>query len=228
MGEFAGEREVAVLVSGGLDSAVLAVDLLGEFARVHPIYVRFGLRWEDAEVAALRLFLSAVSATHTGLGGLTVLDEPVAQVYGEHWSVPGARGIPGADTPDEAVYLPGRNVMLATKAAVWCRLRDVEDLAFGILRGNPFPDSTPEFFAALASVLNVAMAGRLSILRPYERLSKADVMGRGEGLPLHLTLSCLSPVAGKHCGACNKCAERQRAFAQSGIADRTPYVFTSA
>lgn len=213
----------AVLVSGGIDSAILAVDLLASFAAVHPIYVRFGLRWEETELACLRRYLDAVREDRPGLRPLTVLDEPVGAVYGPHWSTRGPSDVPGYDSPDEAVYLPGRNVLLAAKAAVWCRLRDVEHLAFGVLRGNPFPDSTPAFFDELAAVLNRAMSGRLAILRPYETLSKVEVLRRGDRLPLHLTLSCLDPVDGAHCGDCNKCAERRNAFARAGLVDRTVY-----
>lgn len=213
-------NDVAVLVSGGIDSAILCVDLLGAFGRVFPLYVRFGLRWEAVELACLRRFLGAVR--RPGLMPPHVLDEPIADVYGEHWSTIGA-GIPGAETPDESVYLPGRNLLLGTKAAVWCRLRGIDTLAFGCLRGNPFPDSTPEFYDAFASVANRAMDGRLRIIRPFERLDKAGVLRRGAGLPLHLTFSCLDPVAGRHCGACNKCAERQKGFRALGWPDRTPY-----
>jgi 7-cyano-7-deazaguanine synthase len=110
--------DVAVLVSGGLDSAVLAVDLLGAFARVFPIYVRFGLRWEAVELAHLGAFLKEAGRDRPGLMPLTVLDEPIAQVYGDHWSNEGRPGVPDAMTRDEAVYLPGRNVLLAAKAAV--------------------------------------------------------------------------------------------------------------
>ena len=216
-------REAAVLVSGGADSAVLCVDLLGGFERVHPVYVRFGLRWEDVELAGLRAFLEEVGGERPGLAPLTLLDEPVAQVYGDHWSTAGAADVPGPETADDAVYLPGRNVLLAAKAAVWCRLRGVETLAFGTLRGNPFPDGTPEFFADLGAVLNRAMDGRLRIIRPYERSTKAEVLRRGRDLPLQLTFSCLDPVDGRHCGACNKCAERRRAFDEAEIPDRTRY-----
>jgi 7-cyano-7-deazaguanine synthase len=210
------EGDAAVLVSGGVDSAVLCVDLLGEYERVRPIYVRFGLRWESVEETWLRRFLQAVSTTNAGISPLTVLDEPIAQVYGEHWSNAGGSGVPGAETDDDAVYLPGRNVLLAAKAAVWCRLRGVETLAFGILKGNPFPDSTPEFFDGLETTLNLAMSGRLRLVRPYAGLSKAEVLDRGKGLPLELTFSCLNPVGERHCGACNKCAERKSAFDQAG------------
>jgi 7-cyano-7-deazaguanine synthase len=217
------EGDAAVLVSGGVDSAVLCVEMLGEFQSVHPIYVRFGLRWESVEENWLRRFLDSVSKARPGLRPLTVLDEPIAQVYGEHWSNAGRSGVPGAETDDDAVYLPGRNILLAAKAAVWCRLRDVETLAFGILKGNPFPDSTPEFFHGLEATLNVAMSGRLRIVRPYAGLSKAEVLKCGAELPLHLTFSCLNPVDERHCGACNKCAERSAAFSRTGRADRTEY-----
>jgi 7-cyano-7-deazaguanine synthase len=212
-------RDVAVLVSGGIDSAILCVELLGSYRRAFPLYVRCGLRWEEVELACLRRFLAAVE--RPGLAALHVLDEPVADVYGDHWSTAGP--VPAAGTPDEAVYLPGRNVLLAAKAAVWCSLRGVGVLAFGCLRGNPFPDSTPEFFRDLEAALSRALGSRLEIARPFGRLSKAEVLRLGARLPLHETFSCLSPVGGLHCGACNKCAERREGFRAIGLIDRTAY-----
>ena len=100
-------------------------------------------RWEDAELSALRQFLDAVK--RDGLKSLVVLDEPIADVYGTHWSTRGA-SVPGSETPDEAVYLPGRNLLLTVKAAVWCRLREIENLALGSLGSNPFPTARPTSF----------------------------------------------------------------------------------
>jgi 7-cyano-7-deazaguanine synthase len=211
---------VAVLISGGLDSAVLGVELLQEHARVIPIYIRGGLLWEPVELAAVRAFLAAVHAP--GLEGLVVLDEPVRDVYGRHWST-GGEDVPGAETADDAVYLPGRNLLLATKAAIWCRLRQIDELALGCLGSNPFPDSTPEFFTNLESVLSRALCGAPRLSRPFAALSKRDVVVRGRALPLHLTFSCIRPVDGVHCGSCNKCAERRRGFRDAGVADRTRY-----
>ncbi|MGO9599740.1 MAG: 7-cyano-7-deazaguanine synthase [Isosphaeraceae bacterium] len=215
-----GKPSVAVLTSGGLDSAVLTVDLTREFSRVFPIYVRCGLLWEETELAAARAFLSAAEAP--GLAPLTVLDEPIGDVYGAHWSTSGD-GVPGAESPDEAVYLPGRNVLLTVKTAVWCRLRKIDFLALGSLGSNPFPDSTPEFFADLESVLARALNGAPGLIRPFGHLSKREVVVRGANLPLHLTFSCILPTQGKHCGTCNKCAERQKGFRLAGVPDRTEY-----
>jgi 7-cyano-7-deazaguanine synthase len=213
--------EVAVLSSGGIDSAVLCVDLLRRFDRVDPIYVRFGLRWEPAELASLRTFLRRVD--RPGLSPLTVIDEPVAGIYEDHWSL-GKVAVPGYDSADEEVYLPGRTLLLVAKASIWCRVRGIETLALGVLASNPFPDSTPEFYRALEFVLNAGFEGRIRLIRPFEGASKTDVLRLGSGLPLGLTLSCLSPVGGRHCGDCNKCAERRRAFRTAGIEDSTAYV----
>jgi 7-cyano-7-deazaguanine synthase len=214
----------AVLLSGGLDSAILCVELLREFARVVPLYIRSGLRWEAAELAALNRFLDQVGAD--GLDGLIVLDEPIAEVYGAHWSTHG-RAVPGSETADEAVYLPGRNLLLTVKAAVWCRLRGIHTLALGSLGSNPFPDSTPDFFRKLEELLNQAMDGALRLIRPFERCHKAEVLARGSDLPLHLTFSCINPIDGLHCGVCNKCAERKKGFRDAGLTDRTSYVLES-
>ncbi len=210
----------AVLVSGGLDSAILCVDLLREFPRIVPIYIRSGLRWEEAEIIALRRFLAEVGEPR--IDHPILLDEPIADVYGPHWSTIG-EGIPGSETADEAVYLPGRNLLLTIKASVWCRLRGVPTLALGSLGSNPFPDSTPEFFGGLQDLLNQAMGGGLRLIRPFAALHKADVLARGRHLPLHLTFSCIDPQDGRHCGRCNKCAERKRGFREAGVSDRTTY-----
>jgi 7-cyano-7-deazaguanine synthase len=211
---------LAVLVSGGLDSAVLLGESLARHAAVHPLYVRSGLRWEAAESAHLRRFLDAVRGP--ALRPLTVLDLPVADLYGDHWSLTG-HGVPDADSPDEAVFLPGRNVLLLAKALLWCHLHGVPDLALGLLEANPFPDATPAFFAAYAGAVNRAVGGHVRVSRPYAGLGKAEVLRRGRHLPLGDTLSCLVPVAGRHCGRCNKCAERRRAFAAAGLPDPTRY-----
>ncbi|WP_165245449.1 7-cyano-7-deazaguanine synthase [Paludisphaera soli] len=213
-------RTAAVLMSGGIESAVLCATMLAEHRRVQPIYIRCGLRWEEVELASVRSFLAAIAAD--GLAPLVVLDEPIREVYGAHWSTDGPE-VPGAETPDEAVYLPGRNLLLTVKSAVWCRLREVPTLALGSLGSNPFPDSTDDFFRDLESVVGRALSRGPRLVRPFARLHKADVIRRGEGLPLHLTFSCIRPVAGMHCGRCNKCAERRKGFRDAHALDRTRY-----
>ena len=153
---------------------------------------------------------------------LVVLEQPVADVYGPHWSVTG-RAVPDADTPDEAVFLPGRNVLLLAKALLWCHLRGVPAVALGALDSNPFPDATPAFFRAFQDVVNRAVGGRVEVRLPFAGLHKTAVMHLGRDLPLAHTFSCIAPVDGGHCGRCNKCAERRRAFVDARMPDPTRY-----
>jgi 7-cyano-7-deazaguanine synthase len=211
---------LAVLVSGGLDSAVLLGTAGRHRAAVHPLYVRSGLAWEAAERDHLDRFLAALA--EPTLHRLVTLDMPVADLYGDHWSLTG-RGVPGVDSPDEAVYLPGRNVLLLSKALLWCHLHDVPMLALATLERNPFPDATPTFFDSFTAAVNRAVGGRVAVVAPFAGLSKAEVIRRGRDLPLRHTLSCLRPVGGRHCGRCNKCAERRAAFRDAAVDDPTEY-----
>src|ERR1700675_3924180 len=104
---------LAILISGGLDSAILLGDALRQHTVVHPLYVRSGLFWEAAELDHLRTYLTAIR--DPALHELTILEAPVLDLYGNHWSVTG-NDVPGAGSPDSAVFLPGRNLLLLSKA----------------------------------------------------------------------------------------------------------------
>jgi 7-cyano-7-deazaguanine synthase len=211
-----------VLLSGGLDSAVLAADEAQSWT-VHPVYVAEGLAWERAEQEILRQLLS-----QPPLAGRT---EPLARlefsmrdVYPPtHWAVTGMP--PAYDTPDEDVYLHGRNVSLIAKAAVYAATRQIGRIALAPLAGNPFPDATAEFLSTFGAALSIGLDAPIDIVAPFSTLHKEDVIRRGAvlGVPLALTLSCMNPVGTTHCGLCSKCRERRDAFTAAGVPDPTTY-----
>jgi 7-cyano-7-deazaguanine synthase len=212
----------AVLLSAGLDSAVLAAAEL-RTGRVHPIYVSAGLAWEREELRALDRLLS--EAPFAGrLTPLVRLVFTVEDLYpATHWAL---RGDPPAfDTPDEDVYLTGRNVMLLSKAAIYCAQQRIARIALGPLAGNPFPDATREFFATMARALSLGLAHEIDVATPFATMHKADVVRLGVelGVPMERTLSCMNPQDGLHCGQCSKCRERRDAFAEASVADLTRY-----
>src|SRR5688572_11983157 len=111
----------AVLLSGGLDSAVmLAEEATRDGADVQPIYVSVGLAWEAAERRAVARLLSS-DALASRVRPLVSLGVDMTDVYpAGHWAIEGRP--PGYHTPDEDVYLPGRNIVLLGKAAVFCAM----------------------------------------------------------------------------------------------------------
>lgn len=212
---------ICVLLSGGLDSAFLLRHSLQRHGRVFPLYVRCGLRWEASELYWLQRLLRAIP--HDRLASLRVIDAPLRSTYGAHWSLTGRR-LPGARSADHAVYLPGRNVLLLTHAAIVGARDGVHTFALGLLQGNPFGDASSTCLAHLARCLSLALGRPIRILTPLAHLDKAELIRRAAAqLPLQLTWSCLRPGPQRHCGRCNKCAERRQAFRNAGIPDPTSY-----
>ncbi len=209
------------LVSGGCVSAILLAWLARRYPAVHPVYVRFGLSWEPAELAHLRRFLRAARIPR--LKPLTVLSLPVADTYAGHWSVSG-RGVPGARSPDRKMYLPGRNLLLVSRGATLCAVRRAHVLALGTLQANPFRDASRKFLNQMGAAASLALRWRIKVITPFARKSKAQVLKLGKGLPLELTFSCVATRHIRHCGRCNKCAERKRSFRAAGFPDRTRYI----
>lgn len=210
---------LAVLLSGGLDSAVL----LAEEARrrpILPLYVRSELQWEAEELGHCREFLARID--RGVVYPLVVLHQPTRDLYRTHWST-GHGAVPDSQSSDDAVYLPGRNLLLLCKSMLYCHLNGVQEIALAPLAGNPFPDARPEFFESMAALVNRAVNGRLNVRLPYRHLKKAEVVKRGARIPLEWTFSCIQPEGGRHCGRCNKCHERREAFHHAGIADPTSY-----
>ena len=195
---------------------------------VQALYVVVGFAWEAEERGmAARLLGAAPFAGRTTPAVMLSFD--MRDVFPDtHWAV---RGTPPAfDTPDEDVFLDGRNVILTSKAAVFitrhARPRHTSArLLIGTLAGNPFPDATPQFLDAQGRALSYGLDLPMAVEAPFAALHKSDVIRRGVelGVPLELTLSCMQPHDGSHCGKCSKCRERRDAFREAGVRDPTLY-----
>jgi 7-cyano-7-deazaguanine synthase len=213
---------IAVLFSGGLDSAVLLAQA-ARTATVQPLYVSAGLAWESQErETADRLLASP--PFRTNVRPMSILHMDMRDVYPpSHWAIRGEA--PAFDTPDQDVYLEGRNIVLLSKASVFMARAKISRVLIGPLAGNPFPDASATFFDAMAGALSIGLAAPIIIEAPFAAMHKSDVIRLGEslGVPFELTLSCMQPSNGRHCGRCSKCRERRDAFVEARIDDPTSY-----
>lgn len=215
-----------VLLSGGLDSAVLAAHE-ATTATILPVYVSVGLAWEEAELLMVERVLAS-AALRGKTAPLARVSFTMRDVYSpSHWAI---RGVPPAyDTPDDEVYLDGRNLVLLTKAGVLAAKAGGHRIALGPLAGNPFPDARPAFFSAMATALSLGLDHVIEIATPFLNWDKQAVIARGVelGVPFELTLSCMNPIVTsglpQHCGLCSKCRERRDAFAAAGVSDPSAY-----
>ena len=211
---------VAVLASGGLDSAVLLALLARRAAGVEPLFVAGGHPWEVSELTALKRFIKVLADAR--IAAPVRLEFPVRATLNRYWGQAGYR--PAFHQGYEANYIPGRNIALLSAVAIHCFTRGIDTVALGICKGNPYPDAQPAFLRAFEGMVRRGMGFKLRVLTPFIACEKEDLVMAALDLPLRETLSCVNPKAGKHCGLdCNKCAERQKAFALAGITDPTVY-----
>ncbi len=212
-------NSVGVLLSGGLDSAALVGWFLDQSYDVYPIYISGGLRWEKSELKWARRFLKSVASP--SLKKLAVISLNLAGAYDSNWSRRGQ--IPGARSSDSAVFLPARNLLLVVTAFLHLYEKGVSQLSLATLSGNPFRDGRAEYFKSLGRILSDSFSRRLSILTPFRNLKKKDVVRLNRKWPIELSFSCINPHRVFHCGHCNKCAERRKAFKLAGVRDLTRY-----
>jgi 7-cyano-7-deazaguanine synthase len=211
---------LTVLFSSGLDSAVLLAKAAAEAQDVQPVYVSVGLAWEPDERTMAARFVGSFPR----LRPMKMLTVDMTDVYPPtHWAIRGQA--PAFDTADSDVYLEGRNVILLSKAAVYMARARSPRVLIGLLAGNPFPDSSRHFFDAMEVALSAGLAFGISIDAPLSTMTKAEVIRLGQTLavPFELTLSCMQPVEGGHCGRCSKCRERRDAFAAADVEDPARY-----
>jgi 7-cyano-7-deazaguanine synthase len=211
---------IAILASGGLDSSVMLAVSARNGRSVYPVYVRSGLSWEPSELATLKRFIRALKMDN--IEPLTMLELPMGDISGDHWSMTG-RSVPGYNAALASNYIPGRNLSLLAKTAIFCARARIGEVAMAPLESNPFPDARPEFFRAFARAVELGVGIKLRVSTPFAGMTKADVVKRGADLPLGLTVSCARPRGIVHCGACTKCAERVEGFTMAGVDDPTVY-----
>lgn len=216
-----------VLLSGGLDSTVLATDLLGRAdvtSPVEAVSVHYGQR-HARELAA-----AADVAAHLGIRhdvvNLTVLRD----------LLPGSALTTGPDVPEghysapsmAATVVPNRNMIMLAVAAGIAAARGHAQVATAVHAGDHpiYPDCRPEFItaASLATQLGTAGYGDVELTAPYVRKTKAQIarIGHSEDAPMHLSWSCYRGLE-KHCGRCGTCVERVGAFLDAGVPDPTDY-----
>ena len=140
-----------------------------------------------------------------------------------HWAIRGAP--PAYDTPDEDVYLPGRNIVLLGEGRRVLRAQRGSAASHsGRSPATRFPMRRRSSSRRWREALSLGLGARRSrSTRRIADLHKEDVVRRGAalGVPFELTLSCMNPVAAGrgpvHCGACSKCRERHDAFLAAGV-----------
>ncbi len=220
-----GESAV-VLLSGGMDSAVVFAMAQERGLRCHALSVAYGQRHTSELVAAAGLAVSMQAASykvvnvdlrHIGGSALTAdIDVP------DH----GGTGIP-------VTYVPARNTIMLSVALGWAEVLGAAELYCGVnaVDYSGYPDCRPAFIEAFERLANLATkAGvegqTMRVNAPLMAMSKADIVREGMrlGVDFAATVSCYrADSEGQACGHCDACRLRAEGFQNAGVADPTRY-----
>ena len=214
------------LVSGGMDSCVVAAIAREENDEVAFLHVSYGQRTEARERRAFeeladhyavkkRLAVSIESLKAIGGSSLTDENIPVTQANLVSREIPTS-------------YVPFRNAHMLAIATSWAETIGAQRIYIGAVAedSSGYPDCRPEFYQAFQQAIDAGTRPetRVEIVTPVIHLSKAEIVRRGLELsaPLELTWSCYA-AEDRACGRCDSCALRLRAFAEAGTRDPISY-----
>lgn len=220
-------KNAVVLVSGGMDSAVVLALAREEGFSVYALSVSYGQRHTSELQAADRVSQALGAAAHKtvnvdlrSIGGSALTDSGI--------EVPeaGGAGIP-------VTYVPARNTIMLSVALGWAEVLGASDIFCGVnaVDYSGYPDCRPEFIAAFENLANLATkagveGAGLRIRAPLLKMSKADIVREGMRLNVDFaqTVSCYRADAeGRACGHCDACSLRAAGFADAGVPDPTRY-----
>jgi 7-cyano-7-deazaguanine synthase len=224
-------RLAVVLLSGGLDSMVAAalareagfglLALTIDYNQRHRIEIEAAKRIAAA-LGAERHVLLPLDLRAFGGSALTAdIDVP------KHHDADRI----GTDIP--VTYVPARNTVFLSVALAWAEAAGARDLYLGInaLDYSGYPDCRPDFVTAFerlaATATKAGVEGeRFTVRAPLLHMTKAEIAREADrlGLDAGMSWSCYDPTPDlKHCGACESCRLRARAFGEAGLLDPTDY-----
>ena len=211
--------KMAVIFSGGMDSATLLYHLREQGHELLPIGVDYGQR-HHKELSCANRLCSGIELTYQALdfrsvGALLVgssQTDPTIKVPHGHYA---------ADNMKLTV-VPNRNMMMLAAAGAVALANGCQALAYGAHAGDHtiYPDCRPTFIQIMREAFLNCDWNPLDLLVPFRDWNKGQIAQEGIrlGVPYELTWTCYEGGE-KPCGLCGACCERREAFEYAGASD---------
>jgi 7-cyano-7-deazaguanine synthase len=216
------KEKAVVLISGGMDSALVAALALESNYEIAALHLNYGQRTEKREQKA---FLDICK--HYGINEKLIVDVSYLVQIGGSSLTDKKIKVSKANLDSKEIpssYVPFRNGNILSIAASWAEVIGANSIFIGAMQldSSGYPDCRKDFFDAYEKAINLGTKPetQIRIIAPIIDLSKKDIVTLGieHKVPFHLTWSCYTQED-VPCGTCDSCALRQRGFDQAGIVD---------
>lgn len=219
-------NKALVLLSGGLDSAVLLREVRRRLGKgdLHALSFNYGQK-HARELDMAREQARAAGVTAHRVADISFFKELIAggsALTDERIPVPDLAALSEAQRAQPPTYVPHRNLVLLALAAAAAETAGITDVFYGAQKQDRYGywDCTPAFIERINDLLSLNRATPVRVHAPFAGLSKADIVRLGTrlGVDFSRTWSCYrgAPPA---CGTCPTCVERREAFREAGLDD---------
>jgi 7-cyano-7-deazaguanine synthase len=216
--------DAILVLSGGMDSAVLLADTLKQGKTVEAISFDYGSKHNGRELPMARKLCAKFKVRHQ------IIPLPFINELFSSSLLSSGEAVPdGAYMASnmKSTVVPFRNGIMLSIAAGYAESVSASEVLLGSHSGDHhiYPDCRPEFNSAFAHAVNVGTDGKVRICFPFSHLNKRDIgdLGRTLGLDFSRTWTCYK--GGEiHCGTCGACDERKYALRHEEGLDVTKYL----
>lgn len=222
------KKAISVL-SGGLDCTV-STSVYAKDYEIHAITFDYGQKSFERELKAAQEICEKMNWSHE------VIDLPWLSRISTS-SLNTSEDIPEVSIDDlddlnksretaSSVWVPARNMVFTSIAVSYAEALGAEIIIVGwdAEEAATFPDNSKEFLDAFNELIDVGSPDKIKIEAPAIDLNKEEIvkLGVDVGAPMELSYSCYKG-GDKHCGVCESCMRRKRAFDKVGIKDLSEY-----
>jgi len=215
-----GKGKCVVVLSGGPDSSTVAYWAKDQGYEVLAMSCKYG------QIATKEIECATRVATELGIS-LRVIDlSSLKQIFSGVTSLVDAK-IPLTSSFSGPIIVPFRNAIFLSTAVAYAMAAGATRIFYGAQGSDAryYPDCRKEFYESFQSAARFGTRQDIVIEAPFSEVSKSALLRLGSqlGVPFGLTWSCYLNGQ-KHCGKCESCINRKKAFAEAGLDDPAEYI----
>ena len=212
-------KKAVIVLSGGPDSATVAYWAKQQNYQIYPITFKYGQIAVKETQAAQKI--AHKLDTSTKIIDLSALKD----IFSTATSLVN-RDIPLTAEFSTPIIVPFRNAIFLSAAVAYAVTVKAKKIFYGAQGSDePFyPDCRRKFYEAFEKAAQLGTCEDITIQAPFSNRTKAQLIKEGAklGVPFELTWSCYLD-GNKHCGKCESCINRKKAFQEANIADSAKY-----
>lgn len=212
-------KKCVVVLSGGPDSATVAYWAKAQGYQIYPITFNYG------QIAVKETDAAQTIASKLGTATKVINLSALKEIFSDVTALCNT-SIPLTEEFSSPIIVPFRNAIFLSVAVAYASALGAKDIFYGAQGSDEpnYPDCRREFYEAFEKAAQLGTEQDITIKAPFNGYKKSELLKEATklGVPLELTWSCYRD-AQKHCGKCESCVNRKKAFKEADLADPTRY-----